>query len=122
MTPFRLFLVAVVVSAWYGGLGPGLLATALVLPVADYYFLVPLNSFTGLGLKTIPLALFALEGILSSLLISALHGARSRAETKTGEALKRQEQLRSSEERFRLLVDWPSPTRLPVPARSPATP
>lgn len=105
VTPFRLFLVAVVISAWYGGLGPGLLATALVLPIADYYFLAPLNSFTGLGLKTIPLGLFAVEGVLSSLLISALHGARARAETKARETLERQEQLRSSEERFRLLVD-----------------
>lgn len=105
VTPFRLFLIAVVISAWYGGLGPGLLATALVLPLADYFFLAPLDSFTGLSLKTIPLALFALEGVLSSLLISALHGARARAETKTRETLERQEQLRSSEERFRLLVD-----------------
>ncbi len=105
VTPFRLFLIAVVVSAWYGGLGPGLLATALVLPVADYYFLAPLNSFTGPGPQTIPLVLFALEGVLSSLLISALHGARARAEATTLETLERQEQLRSSEERFRLLVD-----------------
>ena len=38
--PFVIFVAAVMVSAWYGGLGPGLLATALAV-VASGYFLIP---------------------------------------------------------------------------------
>jgi PAS domain S-box-containing protein len=43
--PVSLFLCAVMVSAWFGGLGPGLLATALATLAFDYYFLEPLYSF-----------------------------------------------------------------------------
>lgn len=39
------YLAAVVVSAWYGGVGPGLLATALGVLVPEYYFIEPINSF-----------------------------------------------------------------------------
>src|SRR4051794_22747190 len=34
---FSLFYVAVLVSSWYGGLGPGLLTTVLSILLADYY-------------------------------------------------------------------------------------
>ncbi len=44
-TPFRLFLAAVVIGAWFGGLGPGLLAIFLSAPLADYFFLHPRGSF-----------------------------------------------------------------------------
>src|SRR5918995_504070 len=37
---------SIIVSAWYGGLGPGLLATALAAIATDYYFLYPLGSFS----------------------------------------------------------------------------
>jgi K+-sensing histidine kinase KdpD len=36
---------SVVLSAWYGGLGPGLLATALAALIADYHFVHPIHSF-----------------------------------------------------------------------------
>ncbi|MDQ3921692.1 MAG: DUF4118 domain-containing protein [Actinomycetota bacterium] len=37
--PFVLFFTAVMVSAWYGGLGPGLLVTALSTVAVDLFFL-----------------------------------------------------------------------------------
>jgi K+-sensing histidine kinase KdpD len=43
-TSSPLFLAAVVVSAWYGGLGPGLLATALGLLGKAYFFMSPTRS------------------------------------------------------------------------------
>ncbi len=43
--PFFLFLLAVTLSAWYGGLGPGLLSAILAVAVADYYFLRPIGYF-----------------------------------------------------------------------------
>src|SRR5919201_5877758 len=40
-----LFFGAVLVSAWYGGLGPGLLAALLSLLTAGYFFAEPVGSF-----------------------------------------------------------------------------
>lgn len=103
--PFLLLAGAVMVSAWFGGLGPGLLTTVLATMVADYFFLIPVGSFTGVNLHAVPLILFALQGILISSLVEALRSARERAEASTGEALTHQENLRRSEERFRLVLE-----------------
>src|SRR6266704_3152964 len=43
--PVSLFLCAVLLSAWFGGVGPGLLATALSALAFNYYFLPPIHSF-----------------------------------------------------------------------------
>jgi PAS domain S-box-containing protein len=42
--PVSLFLCAVILSAWLGGVWPGLLATALSALAFYYYFLAPINS------------------------------------------------------------------------------
>jgi C4-dicarboxylate-specific signal transduction histidine kinase len=42
--PVSLFLCAVLLSAWFGGAGPGLLATALSALAFNYYFLPPIHS------------------------------------------------------------------------------
>src|SRR5919199_347664 len=103
-SPFLLLAGAVVVGAWFGGLGPGLLATVLGAIGADYFFLPPEGSFTGLGVAFLPLLLFSLQGLLISSLVEALRSARTRAESSVLEARSHQESLRESEERFRLLV------------------
>ena len=92
------------VAAWFGGLGPGLLATALGLLAGDYFFLPPQGSFTGLNVAALPLALFAVQGVMISSLTEALRAARRRAEDSELDARNRQEKLRRSEERFRLMV------------------
>src|SRR5882762_3354553 len=43
--PVSLFLCAVILSAWFGGVGPGLLATALSVLAFYYYFLPPIHSW-----------------------------------------------------------------------------
>ncbi|CAN5659520.1 hypothetical protein BH18ACT11_BH18ACT11_21990 [soil metagenome] len=63
-TPFLLILGAIMVSAWYGGLGPGLLATGLSALATDYFFLDPKGSFTGFGPELLDPAAFVLEGAL----------------------------------------------------------
>ena len=93
--PFLLLSVAVMVGAWFGGLGPGVLATALATLVADYFFLPPLGSFTGLSAAFLPLALFVVQGLVISSLTQALHSARQRAERSALEA----------EARYRALVE-----------------
>src|SRR5690348_13115168 len=42
--PVSLFLCSVLLSAWFGGIGPGLLATALSALAFNYYFLPPIHS------------------------------------------------------------------------------
>jgi PAS domain S-box-containing protein len=103
-SPFLLLAGAVMVGAWFGGLGPGLLATALAAIAADYFFLPPVGSFTGLDVAFLPLLLFMLQGALISSLVQALHSARQRANTSALEARSHLERLRRSEERFRLVV------------------
>src|SRR5918995_2071792 len=84
---------SVVFSAWYGGLGPGLLATALAALIADYHYVHPLHSFSGLSTKATPLVAFVLQGMFISSLAVALRFASSRAEETAREA-------RSLEDRY----------------------
>ena len=105
-SPFMMFFAAVIVAAYVGGLGPGLLATALSALASNLFFLSPqytfwLDSF-GQGLR---LMIFVLEGALISLLVEAMRSARWRADASTRQAREVRESLRWSEERFRLLVE-----------------
>jgi PAS domain S-box-containing protein len=103
-TPFLMVFGAIMVAAWYGGLGPGLLATVLGALVTDYFFLPPRGAFSGLSLESTPLLIFMLEGVLVCLLVGALRAAKFRSEESLLEAERHQESLRESEDRFRLLV------------------
>ena len=47
--PFAFFLPAAMIAAWYGGLGPGMLAAAAGLLLGDYFFLPPHQSLGPLG-------------------------------------------------------------------------
>jgi PAS domain S-box-containing protein len=86
-TIFPLFLLAVAVSAWYGSLGPGLLATGLAVAVIDYFF-IPLTSRLTVNLDDfVRLAVF----VLVALAISSLAAGRRR----------REQALRQSELKFR---------------------
>ncbi len=101
-TPFLLFLGAVMVGAWFGGLGPGLLATALAVLTADYFFLSPTYTFLldDFG-QVLRLALFVLEGSFISVLVATMRSARRQSEARTLQSRRDQEDLLRSEERFR---------------------
>jgi signal transduction histidine kinase len=45
VAPLVLFSFAVTVSAWYGGFGPGLVATLVSGLLGDYFFIEPLHTF-----------------------------------------------------------------------------
>jgi signal transduction histidine kinase len=101
-TPFLVFFGAVMVAVWFGGTGPGLLATTLSAMLSWYLFLYPQNSLAidsfGQGLR---LVIFVSEGVLISSLLGAMHSARRRAEAsmleiKRGDQ-KRQRQARQQE-------------------------
>jgi diguanylate cyclase (GGDEF)-like protein len=73
---FFLFLAAVAVSAIYGGLGPGLMATTLSALASNYFFLRPYGElFSGpeVGLR---LTIFLATGVM----VSWLADGRKRAE------------------------------------------
>ncbi len=75
-TPFvSLFLCAIMVSAWFGGLKPGLLAIALSVLAFDYYFLLPTHSLVP-NLNELPrLVLFAIAALMVGLLSAAQKSA-----------------------------------------------
>src|SRR5271166_2110212 len=47
--PFLLLYPGVICAAWYGGFGPGLLATVLTALVADFFLFEPRFSFAVAG-------------------------------------------------------------------------
>src|SRR5258706_10748574 len=50
-----IFCAAVALAAWFGGLGPGLLASLLSMAAVDYFFIAPLSSLTfGLTATDVP--------------------------------------------------------------------
>jgi len=73
--PVSLFICAVMLSAWFGGLRPGLLATLLSVLAFKYYFVAPVHSLA-LDLEEIPrLLVFALSALFVGLLSAAQRSA-----------------------------------------------
>lgn len=85
--PVSLFICAVMFSAWFGGFGPGLLATVLSVLAFQYYFVPPIHSFA-VEIAEIPrVVVFA----LAAFFVGSLSAGQRRAT----------EALRESEQRFR---------------------
>jgi PAS domain S-box-containing protein len=97
--PIVPFILPVVLAGWWGGLRPGLIATALGILAIDYLFLPPVYSF---GVESAgdaaALAFFALCGTIVSVLCEAMHSARRRLDD---ERLR----LLASDEFHRLISD-----------------
>jgi K+-sensing histidine kinase KdpD len=81
-SPFPIFLAAVMLSTWFGGLGPGLLSTVLGVLASIYFFQAPFYSLTVTTLTGgVRLIVFVLVALLISSLHAALREAWGRAET-----------------------------------------
>jgi PAS domain S-box-containing protein len=76
--PSSLFLLAVMFSAWFGGVGPGLLAMVVSSVCFDYYFVPPMYSLTVKPEEMPRLATF----VVSALFVGAL-GAAERSATES---------------------------------------
>jgi signal transduction histidine kinase/ActR/RegA family two-component response regulator len=86
--PFMTFYPAVMVSAWFGGLWPGVLCTALSAAIVDYFWLTPFRSMaiSSVG-DGVALAIFAGIGIVISALNDSLLRGRARDRRMREEAL-----------------------------------
>jgi PAS domain S-box-containing protein len=121
-----LFLCAVMFSAWFGGVGPGLLAMIVSLLAFDYYFLNPIYSLA-VDVTEIPRLVIY---VMAALLVGSVSAAqRSKADslrhardvldgtvqelkrtnvalqTKIAERDRAEDALRRSEDRIRLIID-----------------
>jgi K+-sensing histidine kinase KdpD len=94
-TPFLVFFAAIMASAWFGGLGPGLLATGLSAILSWFFFLHPQFSLAlGSPGQALRLVVFAAEGAFISALAGVMHRSRERAEDRAVELLSREGRLR----------------------------
>jgi PAS domain S-box-containing protein len=79
--PFLTFVPAIVLSAWAGGFGPGVVTTILGAAFANYFWVRPFHSF---GVSTVAdavgLLFFAAIGVLISALSETMHRGRRRLE------------------------------------------
>ena len=93
--PFIVYFPAILLCAWFGGLGPGLLSTALGGLAALYFFLPPQFSVTisePTGLAQV--IIFSLAGALISVMAENLHQARRRTEESEARGREQGEKLR----------------------------
>ena len=98
-TNFLLFVAAVMISAWYGGLGAGLLATALAVLVSSYFLLPPLYTLNMADPDdVVHLGLF----ILVALLISSLHQKVRSAQRQAEELAQERQELLLREKQARV--------------------
>lgn len=71
-----LFYASIIVSAWFGGMGPGLVSVVLATLAIDYYFVPPLYT---LDLGTKPISFLVVFGVLA-VLTSLMSAKRRQAE------------------------------------------
>lgn len=100
-----LFYAAIVISAWFGGMGPGLIAVALATVALDYYFVPPLYTLRPDVKQVSFLVVFGFLAVLTSWMSAkrkqaqeALRHARDELETRVQE---RTAELRQANETLR---------------------
>ena len=106
--PVPLFLCAVMLSAWFGGLRAGLLASGLSLLAFDYYFVAPIDSLA-VDIEELPRLVLVAASILFVCLLTAtqhsttelLGRARDDLADTVRELKRINEALRETEQRFR---------------------
>lgn len=89
--PFPTYYVSVTAAAWWGGLGPTFFALVLGYLAADWYFIVPRNSFSDLNLAHTGVYFFV--GLAIAFFTHMMHVAQDRAEASALEARERREEL-----------------------------
>ncbi len=84
-----LYILAIVLTAFFFGLGPSILGCILSVVAYDYYFIVPLHSFLSFHVQEVPILIILLfVGVVISFLSSRL---RKKTEEATREAVVRKQ-------------------------------
>ncbi|MDB5300119.1 MAG: hypothetical protein JWO87_1782, partial [Phycisphaerales bacterium] len=96
-----LFFAAVLISGWYGGRGPGLLAT-LLSGVATAYLLLLTQATSYTAIRDLILRLIVFTVV--SLLASSLHGALKRAADASRRAKEAAEEASAAKSKFLAMV------------------
>lgn len=97
--PVTIFLAAIVASAWYGGLIPGLLSLALSVAISVFFFIPPYYTPAIPEVNNlIRLATVGALGVFISLISGSMQKERLRAEESLAS-------VRRSEERFRTTLE-----------------
>ncbi len=94
--PFLFLLFAILISTWYGGLGPGLVATLLTSAAALYYLIPPGDSF---AINTIEDAARYGFFILTALIATVITAERDRARLTAEVHVRRQETVAAFSQR-----------------------
>lgn len=92
--PTSIFLAAVTVTAWYGGLRPSLIATALAILVEDYFFIAPFHSLEMTFENVVRICVF----VLVALLISGIDSGRKKAIAQRDQSITLEHQARTAAE------------------------
>src|ERR1700674_4644896 len=102
---FLFFIAAIALSAWYGGRGPSVLATALSLLLSKYAFKEPVGSLWINSLQDLlPFVVFLVVAVMIIVTIEALLRARGLAESRAAELAQVNEELRHALVSRRLLA------------------
>jgi PAS domain S-box-containing protein len=97
--PLAIYLGVIMVVAWFGGVGPGMLATGLSALAGCYWFTLPYGSFRISNVNDLVRIAF---GLIEGTLISVLAGHLREAERK---ATYRYTLLEESDSRFHAIFD-----------------
>jgi len=105
-------LLSVAFAAWYGGLGPSLLATLLGAAIAWYAYLSPRDRFEVLDIDAaVQLGLYCAAALCIGGIASALRASRERAQSLAREVLARESgleharaELEAERDRFRITL------------------
>jgi PAS domain S-box-containing protein len=100
--PFLLFPLAILVAAWFGGLGPGLFATALATVLAASFLVSEPEASAAVVARGV---VFVLQGIGISLIALALQRAKQKAEQDAVRARTTAEELRRRDDQILLITN-----------------
>jgi PAS domain S-box-containing protein len=94
--PFMLFILAAIVAAFFGGIGPGLLAAFSGQFIATYFFIAPRYNLLPDSLhQGVYWALYDVVVVSCVVVVEMLHRATARAEANHDRTRRQEEQLRT---------------------------
>jgi PAS domain-containing protein len=102
--PFATLFIPIALTAFYGGLGPGLVSVLITMGLTDYLFVAPVYT---LGLpdtkSVLATLLFAVSGLIVSALGEVSRNAMLQASSEAEVSKAAQQQLLANEERLRII-------------------